>query len=353
MDKYFFKKKITQIIMFIPFAFRRYKITSILSVFAIGMTLLGLYSGSSNIQLLMKKEKKNPVEYQITIYPPNSVENNNDFWISEVKALLRQNKVESYSWIYKERTVIDVVNLFAGKADIHLIETILQKKGFLKDDVKIDLNTTENRFDTYDIEFELDDKSSSGKRAWSTDVEKLLLEKGYFASTDGCHNPVALNVNYPPFREAYTMIGFIKEKGLKGPSAFSIYKNCPPDGSAEDLFLDLEGSKDSIKISGFVPLKKYDPQFHHDNSTFTVNIVNPEGNVGVAKVTAHPVNGFILQYPQDFMPPNNSLLKGGYQLKCSINDQKAFDTKFELDKKNNVIWPQNKKPQRVFYSKVE
>ena len=339
--------------MFIPFAFRRYKITSILSVFVIAMTLFALFSGSSNIQLLKKKENKKPVEYQITIYPPNSVEINEDFWIGEVKALLRQNKFECYSWIYKGKTVIDVVNLFAGKADIHLIETILQKKGFLKDDVKIELNIIANRFDTYDIEFESDDKSSSGQQAWSIDVEKLLLEKGYFASTDGYHNPVALNINYPPFREAYTMIGFIKEKGLKGPSAFSIYENYPPDGSADDLLLSLEGSKDSIKISAFVPIKKYDPQFHHDNSTFTINIVNTEGNVSVAKVRAHPFAGFKLQYPQDFMTPNNSLLKGGYQLRCFINDQKAFDTKFELDNKNNVIWHQNKKPQRVFYSKVE
>lgn len=354
MGKYFLKEKIISIIMFIPFAFRRYKITSVFSVLAIVLTIFTLFSGSSTIQLLKRSEKKKHVEYQITIYPPNLDKIHEDLWIDGVKALLRQNKFECYSWMYKGRTVIDVLNLFAGKVNVHIIETILQQKGFLKDNMKIESNKIADRFDTYDIEFELDDKASFEKRAWSIDIERLLLGKGYFTVADGYHNPVALNVSYPPFKAAYDIINLIKEKGLKTPSVFSIYSNDPPDGSSEDdLLLSVEGSNNSIKISGFVPLKKYNPQFHHDNLTVTVNIVNSKGYVSIAKVTTHPVTGFKLRYPQDFMPPNDNLLKGVYQLKCYMNDQKAFDTKFELDKRNNVIWHHNKESQRVFYSKLD
>jgi len=118
--------------LFIPFAFKRYAITSIFIVLAVAMTIVTLFTGSSTIQLLKNSEKKEPVEYQVTLYPPTSDKVHENLWIDEVTTLLRQNRFENYSWIYKGRTVIDVLTLFDRKADVRKIKTLLQKKGSWK-----------------------------------------------------------------------------------------------------------------------------------------------------------------------------------------------------------------------------
>jgi hypothetical protein len=343
-------KKIHSFMLFIPFAFKRYAITSIFIVLAVAMTIVTLFTGPSTIQLLKNSEKKEPVEYQVSLYPPASDKVHENLWIDEVTTLLRQNRFENYSWIYKGRRVIDVLTLFYWKADVRKIKTLLQKKGLLEGDVNIEPRKIAHRLDTYDIEFELDEKASSVKEAWSNEVENLLLEKGYFASADyGQHNPAALNVGYPPFREAYSIIELIKKNGLKSPSAFSLYENNP----ADDVLLTIRGADNAVLLSGFVPLKKYNPEIHPDSSLFNLEIVNPEGNTSVVKVTAHPFAGFRVRFPQDFTPQNNRLSKGLYQVRCYLNDQKASDTQFVMDNNNTVIWHHNKESQRVFYSRVD
>ena len=342
---------IGSIITFIPFAFRRYRLTSVLSVIAAIMALCILFTEFSDLLISKKKGQKKPSEYQITIYPPNADRVQADIWVRRANALLRQNRFESYSWTYQGRSVIDILNLFDRKSDRRTIETILKKEGLWDNAVKVTANSIGGRLDTYTIEFEPGDTASPGKQAWISSVEQLLSEIGYCTLTDHrYHNPVALNVGYPPFREAQKIIESIKEKGLEIPSAFSVYENDPGTGFTDNLLhLHIEGSQHSVRVSGYLPLKRYTPELYHGNVSFTVSVTDPEGMARVAKVTTHPVTGFSLQYPEDFTPQRDGLSRGIYQVSYSINDKKVADTKFELDKEHTVIRLNDKEPQRVFY----
>jgi hypothetical protein len=339
------------IITFIPFAFRRYRITSVLSVIAVIMALYILFTEFSDLLIAKKKGQKKPSEYQITIYPTNTDRVQADMWVRRANAFLRQKGFESYSWNYQGRSVIDILNLFDRKSDRRTIETILQKEGLWDNGVKVTANSIAGRLDTYTIEFEPGETASPGKQVWISSVEQLLSDKGYCTLADhGYHNPVVLNVGYPPFREAQKLIELIKEKGLDIPSAFSIYENDTGVGVTDNLLhLHIEGSERSVRVSGYLPLKRYTPELYHGNVTFTVSVTDPEGMARVAKVTTHPVTGFTLQYPEDFTPQKDGLSRGIYQVSCFMNDKKVTDTKFELDKEHTVIRLNDKEPQRVFY----
>jgi len=350
------KKRISSLMLFIPYAFKRYTVTSVFIVLAVVMALGTLFKGSSTIQLLKKSEKKEPVayreyvEYYINIYRQESDKAQEDKWIYEVTTLLRQNTFECYPWRYRGMAAIDALTTLDRKSAIRTIKKLLQKKGFINGGLTMESGNINRRTDTFDIVFESDDGASSGKRAWSAAVEKLLLQKGYFASADyEMHNPAALSVRYPPFREARSIIEAIKENGLKSPSAFSVYENNPPD----DVVLTITGSDAGVLLSGFVPLKKYNPEIHRDSSLFTIEIITPEGNTSVVKVTAHPFAGFRVRFPQDFSTQNSGIVKGVYQVRCFLNDRKAYSTKFELNKRNKIIRENDKESQRVFSSRVD
>jgi hypothetical protein len=344
------KKKIISFMLFIPYAFKRYAITSIFIVLAVAMTIVTLFTGSSTIQLLKERQKKEPVGYHVTLYPPASDNVHEDVWIHEVTTLLRLNSFECYSWRYRGMAAIDVLTLIDGTSALGTIKTLLQKKGFIHSDVNIESGNINRRTDAYDIVFELDEKASSVKRVWSAEVEKLLREKGYFASAEhGQYTPAVLYVRYPPFREARSIIEVIKKNGLKSPSAFSLYENSPED----DVLLTITGADNAVLLSGFVPLKKYNPEIHRDSALFAIEIVNPEGNTSVVKVTTHPFAGFRVRFPQDFTPQNSGLSKGIYQAICYLNDKKVFSAQFEVDKHGKVIWEHDQSSQRVFYSRVD
>jgi hypothetical protein len=343
------KKKVASFMLFVPYAFRRYTVTSLFIVLAVAMTIVNLFTGSSTIQLLKESEKKEPVEYYVTLYPPASDKVHEDTWIYEVTTLLRQNTFECYPWRYRGMAAIDVLTPLDRKSAVHTIKTLIQKKGFANGDVKIESGNITRRTDTYDIEFESDDNASSEKQAWSAEIEKLLLQKGYFASADyGRHNPAALYVRYPPFREARSIIEAIKKNGLKSPAAFSLYENNP----SHDVQLTIAGADNAVLLSGHVPLKKYNPALHRDSSLFAIEIVNPEGDASVVKVTAHPFAGFKVRFPQDFTPQYSGVSKGMYQVICYLNEKKAFSSQFEVDKHNKVIWEHDQALQKVFYSRV-
>jgi hypothetical protein len=344
------KKRITSIILFIPYAFKRYTITSIFIVLAAAMTIVTLFTGSLTIQLLKKSEKKEPIEYYIILYPPASDKAQKDIWIHEVTALLRQNKFECYSWKYRGMAAIDVLTSLERKSAVRRIKTLLREKGFVNDDVKIESGNNSRRSDTYDIVFESDENKSSLKRTWSAEVENFLRGNGYFASAEYSQfTPAALYVRYPPFREAHSIIEAMRKNGLKTPSAFSLYENTP----ADEVLLTITGADNSVLLSGFVPLKKYNPEIHRDNSLFAIEIVSPQGNTGVVRVTAHPFAGFRVRFPRDFTPTSSGVSKGIYQVQCSLNDRKLFSVQFEVDNHNKIIWEHNRESQRVFYSRVD
>jgi hypothetical protein len=344
------KKKISSFMLFIPYAVKRYTITSFFVVFAAAMTVVTLFTGSSTVQLLKQTEKKEAVEYYVTFSPPVSDKAHEDIWIHEVTTLLRLNAFECYPWVYRGRAAVDVLTTLERKSAVRTIKTLLQKKGFIDGGIKMESGNITRRTDTYDIEFESADNAFSGKQAWSTAVEKLLLEKGYFASADyNLHNPAALYVRYPPFREAYSIIELMKKNGLKSPAAFSLYENNP----SHDVQLTITGADNAVVLSGHVPLKRYNPALHRDRSRFTVEMVNPAGNTSVVKVTAHPFAGFRVRFPQDFTPQNSGVPIGMYRVNCYLNDKKAISAQFEVDKLGKVIRGNEKESQRVFYSRVD
>jgi hypothetical protein len=348
------KKRFSSLMLFIPHAFKRYTVTSACIVLAVVVAMGSLFTGASTIQLLKKSEKKAPgkyVEYYVTLYPPASDKVQEEKWINGVTTLLRQNTFECYPWRYRGVAAIDALTPLDRKSVVRTIKTLLQKKGFINGGLKMESGNINQRTDTFDIVFESDDNASSGKRAWSAAVEKLLLQKGYFASADyDMHNPAALYVRYPPFREARSIIETIKKNGLKSPSAFSIYDNT----SADEVLLSIADANNAVLLSGFVPLKKYSPEIHPDSSLFTIEIVTPEGNTSVVKVTAHPFAGFSVRFPQDFTPQQQSgVTKGIYHVKYSVNDRKAYSAKFEVDERHRVIRGHDKESKRVFYSRVD
>jgi hypothetical protein len=343
--------RISSLMLFIPYAFQRYTITSAFIVFAVVMAVVNMFTGSSTIQLLKNDERREPVEYYVTLYPPTSDKAQEDLWIDKVTTLLRHNSFECYSWRYRGMAVIDVLTPLDRKSAVRTITALIQKKGLSNGDLKIESGNIARRTDAYDIVFASDKTASPLKRTWSGEVENLLREKGYFASAKyGQYTPAARNVRYPPFREARSIIEAIRKNGLKSPSAFSVYENSP----ADDVVLSIAGADDAVLLSGFVPLEKYHPEIYRDSSLFAIEIIAPEGTASVVKVTAHPFAGFSVRFPQDFTPQQQSGVTNGiYQVKYSVNDRKAYSAKFEVDERNRVIREHDKESQKVFYSRVE
>jgi hypothetical protein len=337
--------------LFIPYAFQRYTITSVFIVFAVVIAMVNMFTGSSTIQLLKNDERREPVEYYVTLYPPASDKVQEDIWINKVTTLLRHNTFECYPWRYRGMAVIDVLTPLDRKSAVRTIKALIQKKGLSNGDLKIESGNITRRADAYDIVFESDNNASPLIRTWSGEVENLLREKGYFASaTYGQYTPAARYVRYPPFREARAIIDAIRKNGLKSPSAFSVYDTIP----ADDVLLSIAGADDAVLLSGFVPLEKYRPEIHRDSSLFTIEIIDPRGNTGNVKVTAHPFAGFRVRFPRDFTPQQQSgITKGIYQVKYAVNDRKAYSAKFEVDERNRVIRGHDKESQRVFYSRVD
>jgi hypothetical protein len=319
------------------------------------MAFFMLYADISGMRSVKKKGKATLPEYQATLSAPVRNSINQDAWIDAVHDILKQNNFESYIWLHRGKKVIDILSLHDRNADILRIEEALLKNGVLKSDIKIDVQKIAKRFDTYTIEFESPYHEISARCAWNEKVDRLLSGKEYCLPQEyDCNrNPAVLDVAYPPFREAAALIAHIQESGLQKPSFYTVYAHYRQDRTDGDFMYSVATFRNSIQISGFVPVMKYSPEIHHEGSVLTVTMVDPAGKTSSSRIITHPVRGFVVNYPKDFMPEHDTVIPGAYKVFCSLNGEKAFETGFELTDTYTVRGNHIYEPEKVFYTRVE
>lgn len=302
------------------------------------------------------KQKSALQEYQISISPGSDLTTEQrEIWVTNLAELLRSHAFNPFILGEEDAQTIELIGLFDIQREEFRVKDLMKNNGFLVCNPSINRSAVLERQDKYDVEFELDNPQMNSEdwANWVSDMEELF-QSHYFEYRPSFHdeNPMVTSLPYPPWRETAKILNLVRKKRLILPTRFIIYENDITATSEKNMLLTIDRSKKDATISGFIPFKGLDEDDLEKVSEIKLTITDKSGKIFTSQLQQPLAEKFIVGFPSTFMPHQTRLLPGRYQLRIYVNNQKAWDTEFQVDKAGRVDWDYSV-DRRVVYRSPE